>query len=171
MAKSIKFNDKKLIEIISDSSQLLTDESYKEINQKTFRDEKFLDKLIEIILDCLTTANYKHDHTQILKCLTLLNYLIVNGHNRITSYFKSKLNSIHKLKSYQGRNSKKIRKSASQTVQLLNGQTSNGDNTTERYIIVDGSNVAIKYKNPFYICYYRPGNQFFRFSWRSSGIS
>jgi hypothetical protein len=66
---------KKLIKIISDSSQLLADESCKEINQKTFRDEKFLDKLIEIILDCLTTANYKHDHTQILKCLTLLNYL------------------------------------------------------------------------------------------------
>ncbi len=39
---------KKLIKIISYSSQLLTDESYKEINQKTFRDEKFLNKLIEI---------------------------------------------------------------------------------------------------------------------------
>ena len=147
MAKSLKFNDKKLIEIISDSNQSLTDESYKEINQKTFRDEKFLDKLIEIILDCLAKTNYKHNDTQILKCLTLLNYLIVNGHNRITSYFKSKLNLFHNLESYQGRHSKKIRKSASQAVQLLTGQTSNGKNTTELYIIVDGSNVAIKYKN------------------------
>ena len=147
MAKSIKLNDKKLIEIISDSSQSLTDESYKEINQKTFRDEKFLDKLIEIILDCLATTNYKHNDTQILKCLSLLNYLIINGHNRFTSYFKSKLNLIYKLESYQGRHSKKIRKSASQAVQILTGQTSNGKNTTERYIIVDGSNVAIKYKN------------------------
>jgi hypothetical protein len=64
-----------LIKIIFDSSQLLTDESYKEINQKTFRDEKFLDKLIEIILECSSKENNKHSDRQILKCLTLLNYL------------------------------------------------------------------------------------------------
>jgi len=120
----------------------------KEINEKTYRDESFLNNLIEIFVAYLTSNPALND-IQILKCLSLLNYLLVNDQTRIAFYFKSKLDLFHKLTEsgyYQSRNAKKIWIAAKKAVQLLSNNNSN-ETSNERYIIEDGSNFAISHGN------------------------